>query len=158
MKKTIAFICVIIIYSCGKGDIDGSTLSDAFLENKSSHNIEIRPYWGGSVNQNMEIFLHPGDSKQIAHDFVTGKLSLGSGFFSEYFIADSFEIIYDNIYSVSHYYDTPALKPIKYCLFNSPRNIVTIGNWQGKVVKESKYSQHNVYTYTFTEQDYLDAK
>jgi hypothetical protein len=154
MKYFAIFLMSSTMISCTKED---STLYYASLENTTTHKVEVRPYFAGSIVQSKIVVLPPGSKKEIANGFERG-ISKG-GFISSYFAgSDSLIVVFDDIYSISHYGATPQSLASKYYLFSNGRNI---SNWRSYELSQrdlSKHQRENVHLFKFIEQDYLDSK
>jgi hypothetical protein len=160
MKRIIGlFIFSVLIVRCNKED---TTVYKATLVNQTSHTILIEPYKNGVVRQGDIIRLNHNSSFQIAHGAERGLIEVPF-FHCEYFEInqqDSIVVVFDTIHKIIHYnYLLPSQKYSKHYLIQSNRNL---NNREGSYVfnseKKSKHNRYNTHTYTFTEQDYLDAK
>jgi hypothetical protein len=130
----------------------------AYLKNKSTHQIQIKPYSFGAVVSANIISLSPSQEIKISDDGFVRGIATNSGFGSNYFSGvDSLVVIFDGLYSITHYFVNPTSLARKYYLNTSTRNI---GNKDSYVLigEDSKQSRTNSYYYDFIEQDYLDAK
>jgi hypothetical protein len=158
MKPAVLAIAFVVLSSCGR-DIDSYTDANMYWINSTSHVIEIRPYAFGAVIQNYVVILQPGQGKQVGSERSMGKHNIGMGCASEYLLAsDSIQVIFDGQYSISHYFQQPAIVSPKFYTYQSLRNLGNILGYEMKVEKESKYSASHSYIFRFSEQDYLDAK
>lgn len=157
MKYIILLIALLPITGCTKEKI---TLYKAYLKNTTSHKIVIRPYFSGVVLPDKVITLLANNNNtfEIANGFVRGivKYGFSSGYFGG--SNDSVIVVFDDIYSITHYFNTPASLNPKYYLATSHRNIGNPESYKIVSTDLSKYQRENVHTYEFTEQDYLDAK
>lgn len=82
-----------------------------------------------------------------------------AGFNSKYLNgSDSIIVLFDNLYSITHYINTPLLTARKYYLYASHRNLNNKDSYVYTYRDISKQKRETTYTYEFTEQDYLDAK
>lgn len=154
MKLNFLIITVLLI-SCRKEE---STNYLANLKNNTNHLIIIKPYSNGQIVNANVINLSSFQEFQIAKGFDRG-LNGNTGFRSKYFAnCDSIRIIYDNLYTITHYINTPLLLNNKYCLYSSNRNIFNAVNYAFSQKQLSKYQLENTYNFEFKEQDYLDAK
>lgn len=156
MKIFFAIAVITLLAGCTKEE---STLSYAYLKNGTSHKVEFRPYFSGNVPADKIIILLSNETKEIAKAvFARGKGN--HGFSSSYFggPGDSIIVVFDDLYSITHYSSTPASVNPKHYLFTSLRNIGNPKSYDLQSRDISKYQRENIYTYTFTEQDYLDAK
>jgi hypothetical protein len=157
MKYTITIIISLILLSCQK---ERQTSFQAFLINKSGHKIEIRPHFGSTVPSDKIIRLQMNDSFLVGDGFFRGLVAADAyGFSSKYLNgADSLRIIFDDVFSITHYVRTPASFAPKYYLYTSLRNLGNYKSYAATSTVISKTAWYNEYKYTFTEQDYLDAK
>ena len=161
MKISNIFIAAIFLlhFGCIKED---STIYKANLINQTSHQITILPYKKGVINKKDSIFLNPGDNFEIANGYIRGLID--KPFFStEYFAieqGDSIVVFFDKTFPIVHYnYILPQKLFIKNYLRDSNRNLNNReGSYKFDTKATSKHQRHNQHTYTFTEQDYLDAK
>ena len=82
------------------------------------------------------------------------------GFTSKYFGSsdDSIIVVYDDLYKITHYANTPSQLAPKYYLFSSLRNIGNSLSYRFVSTPISRHNNNNAHYYDFTEQDYLDAK
>ncbi len=157
-KKYLPFLTLIIILSsCIK---ENSTNTYATLVNSTSHKISIWFYKSGKLTDKDSLVISPNSQFQFGQSFERG-LSNGPGFGSDYFGSanDSMIVVFDNNYKIAHYYSsTPQLLRSKHYLYTSIRNIGNVYSYVLKNEHTSKHQWNNYHTYTFTEQDYLDAK
>jgi hypothetical protein len=156
MKNCLFYIFLFLIPSCIKEDI---TVYTATLKNNTTHNIIILPFKSGSVLASDTIKLAPNSQFQIANGSTWGKVT-GPGFSSQYFGGpnDSNIVVFDNLYRVSHYANTPIQLSSKYYLATSMRNIANPYSYKFETVSVNKHKQKNTHIYEFTEQDYLYAQ
>jgi hypothetical protein len=149
--------CVFLIaaFSCNK---EKTTYSRAYWINATSHHIEVRPIGKGIVISQNVVRLLPGSKLEIAassfRDIVNRPM-----FDSRYFEgADSLIVVYDSLYTITHYANTPIALSPKHYLFSSTRNIGNPNSYKFEFQDKSKHKRETFNTFTFTEQDYLDAK
>jgi len=157
MKRlSLLLISSFSLFACQK---EKTTLYSTTLFNSTNHKILILPFKFGIVQPEDTIKLDPNSTFEIALGVDRGLVSI-PGFFSKYFgqPEDSILVIFDNIYSITHYANEPNNKAMKYYLFNSLRNIGNPNSYEFKSVRTSKYKNTNTHKYTFTEQDYLDTQ
>ena len=159
MKWAYFTISILVLNGCIR-TTEEITNYTATVVNNTSHIVIFKPYAFGSVRQDKQFTLAPGSSLEIANGFMRGITVLGSGFGSDYLAgSDSIEIVFDNIYKMTHYGSAlPTPLSGKHYLYTSNRNILNKNSYFAKQEGENKYSVTYSYTYTFTEQDYLDAK
>ena len=121
MKYYSLFFFIIIFSSCKK---EGTTNHIAYLKNKTNHIIEIRPFYAGLVQTENIIRLLENETKEIANGNDRGIASAEAGFTPKYFAgADSMIVVFDNLYSITHYTNTPLALAPKHYVFTSLRNI-----------------------------------
>lgn len=150
-----AFLLLFLICSCIKERV---TVYKATLVNNSSHKIVVYPFFSGVNPSEKTITLLTNQNFEIAYGSVQG---LGTqGFSSTYFGGpnDSVIVTFDDLYSITHYFNTPSVLAARHYLFSNTRNIGNPASYDLQTNRLSKYQQENIFTYTFTEQDYLDAK
>jgi len=149
------FFCGILFLSvsCTKEDI---TIYIATLQNKTTHSITILPYKSGTVLASDTIKLPAGSEVEIAHGSQWGIVKVPL-FISKYFGGsnDSNIVVFDNLYKVSHYLNTPVQLSSKYYLFTSTRNIANPYSYRFESVRINNHKQKNTHVYEFTDQDYL---
>ena len=154
MKKILASMFFTGIISCTKEE---TTLSNSFAKNNTNHTIKVQPFYNGIVNTTMTFELQGKESKKIYYNNTRGKnIGLTYGGINQ--PMDSFIVTFDNLYSIVHY--KPPLignNPKRY-LYNSKRNLYNDTSYVTVLENKTKYSNSWEFTYTFTEQDYLDAK
>ena len=154
MKIVVFAGLSILCLACEK---ESSTNYKASLTSTTAHNIEIRPYYGGTSPSNKRVFLGNGEEFEIAEGSNWGKGD--SGFDSKFFGApDSIIVIFDGTFKCTHYVNTPGALANRYYLFSSLRNLMNPKSYQYKVLDKSKHEMNVSYTYSFTDQDYLDAQ
>ncbi len=151
MKSSFfCFSLIILFFSSCKKDI--TTKYEAFILNQTANHAIKLSFFKSGIPFN--ITLNPNDSLKIADGFDFGTITV-PGFSSNYFGGpnDSINVIFDNQYLVSHYFNSPANLSSKYLLFSSLRNL---GNPNSYIF--NRYNNLNSHYYIFTEQDYLDAR
>lgn len=160
MKLSIIILILVCVigHSCTRESI-GSTHTKATLTNKTLHNIKVLFYKGGIVYPNDTIKLSANESFLFADSYLKGEIILPA-FSSKYFgnPSDSIVVIFDNIYKISHYADTPLQKASKYYLNSSLRNIANPNSFIFQSTQQGNNSRLNDHYYEFKEQDYLDAQ
>ncbi len=140
--------------SCRKEE---STNFYAYLKNTTTHKIEVKPYFSGIISSDKVVTLLAGESKQIG--LGTDRGIVGNvGFNSQFSGSDSLIVIFDNLYSITHYANTPNSFASKFYLATSLRSLRNKNSYSYSYRDLSKYQRENEYLYTFVEQDYLDAR
>jgi hypothetical protein len=156
-KRNLIYIATLLVFcSCQKEQV---TNYISFLKNKTNHSIKILFFKNGIVNSSDTLKLFLNQEIKIADGFFRG-LVTSPRFQSNYFGGsnDSVVVIFDNLYSITHYASTPQFLSNKFYLNTSQRNIYNPNSYIFESVLESKNSRFNTHLYEFTEQDYLDAK
>lgn len=159
MKFIKYCVCLFVLSSCNLEE-RGSTHYIALLKNSTQHSIKILSYTSGVVLPKDTIKLVNGQELEIANGYDQG-IGTSPGFYTQYFVGepkDSVLVVFDNTYSIVHYRQAPEFKSNKYYLQISNRNLMNLDSYSFTSTRITKRSQENVHIYTFTEQDYLDAK
>ena len=155
MKYYIGLITAFLFVGCIK---EGSTSYRATIINPTMHTIECRPYYAGAVPPANVFKIGANDTLEIALGSDRGIVGR-AGFNPKYFAgADSVLVVYDNLYSIIHYGNTPAVLNPRHYLYSSLRNIANQLSYEYTFTDHSKWFRSSNYKYIFTEQDYLDAK
>jgi len=153
--RICVFLGLLLICSCSKEEV---TLYKAILVNNSGHKIVIQPFFAGVNPSERTITLLSNQNFEIASGSDRG---FGNqGFSSSYFGGpnDSVIVTFDDLYSITHYFNAPSVLAARHYLFSNNRNIGNPASYDLQTNRLSKYQEENIFTYTFTEQDYLDAK
>ena len=155
MKYYIGLITAFLFVGCIK---EGSTSYRATIINPTMHTIECRPYYAGIVPPASVFRIGANDTFELALGSDRGIVGR-AGWTSKYMSgADSVLVVYDNLYSIIHYGNTPAVLNPRHYLFSSLRNIGNPKSYEYTFTDHSKWFRSSNYKYIFTEQDYLDAK
>ena len=155
MKYTKILLLSILFSSCTKEQI---TLYTSTIENTTSHNVVIKPYFSGIAPQEKMILIMPNQNFQIANGTERG-ITENSGFYSNYLSgSDSIIIIFDNEYQITHYFQQPIELAQNYYFLSSPRNLYNKDNYTYTYNDISKNRRESFYLYQIKEQDYLDAR
>lgn len=155
MKLILVVFGVLLVSSCTKEEM---TLYSAYAKNGTGHKIEIRPYFFGSVPPAKVITILANDTKEIANGFdrgIVGNVGFNSNYLSG---SDSIIVVFDDLFKMTHYFNAPSQLAPKHYLLSSNRNIYNKDNYAFSFVDQSKYKRESTYLYSFTEQDYLDAR
>jgi hypothetical protein len=152
---TTAFI-LLCFFSCTK---DYNSQYTATFINTTTHSIKILFYKNGVVNTNDTIALFPNQQFEFANGSQRGNITV-PGFSSKYFGGsnDSNVVIFDNLFRIVHYANTPTNLAFKYYLATSNRNIANPNSYRFVSIPISNNSHKNEHFYEFIEQDYLDAQ
>ncbi len=134
-----------------------STDCYTYMNNETGHHIAVKSYFLGEHTPFLSFELLPYEKKQVMYRRSRG---LGSG--ESYPLLatgqDSNVVIFNNKDTIIHYIRPEIVNPAKkYIVFESPRNLFNLANYVKKTIKKTAYKRVYHYTYTFTEQDFLDA-
>lgn len=152
MKWILLIITTVIFISCIKEDTTNYT---ATLVNSTNHNIVIQYFYNGQVAVRDTVKIASGSSFQIADGFNRG-ISDHAGFNPNY-SGDSAIVIFDNLRKKMHFGIHSSNSTNSYS-YSSTRNILNYLSFTYEYSDASKHIRNATYTYTFTEQDFLDAQ
>jgi hypothetical protein len=150
----IAMILLPGFVSCIK---EKSTVSNTVFANTTPYAIQVNAYTGGQVQPGSTFSLAANETKQV-FSIRDGGIGNGTTFGYIHFPVDSFVVVFDTAHSIAHY--KPALtgnNPKRY-LYSSKRNIYNDSSYAVNILSDTKYKREWGFKYTFTEQDYLDAR
>jgi len=129
------------------------------LENQTEHQIIISYYRNGSLNKQNGVLINANETKEVLHSAENGKgpgmtystLLQGADF-------DSAIVAFDNNRKSVHYgYNKTGSNP-NAVLYPSPRSIFNEENYTERIILGNKRLDEREFKYTFTEQDYLNAR
>lgn len=147
-------IGVLITDSCIK---ESSAYAQTFFYNTTEHSVNVIPYQNGQVVNDQIITVKPKERKVVQELFLKGK-SLGVPFGERLRVYDSVLVIFDNV-AVSKHLKFGDTSDCSNCILEvSNRHIANSVNYVKTITESSKRSISGYFTYTFVEQDYLDAK
>lgn len=158
MRKILIIAIILFLVSCTKEH--GITTIFSNIKNSSAHQIKITFYYSGITYPDKILLLNPGDSVKFGFGYEYGILNQGGGLSSDYFGSanDSIVVSFDNLYSITHYVNTPVSLNSKHYLYSSLRNLANYLSWEYWYHDSSKDARQEYFLYRFSEQDYLDAK
>lgn len=148
------FVFAFLFASCIK---ESNTSSDTFFINETSHDISVLPYRNGIIDSNQTFNLAPHETNKVISLGARG-LTPGMSFGEPNQFQDSFVVVFDNTYKIAHYKPAPIGNRVKRYLFSSDRNIFNRDSYKRDLITDKKHFREWDFEYTFTEQDYLDAK
>ena len=156
MNKVTFILLTVILFSCRKEE---STDTISIIKNAASSTVIILPYYQGLIVKQDSVSIIPNESSIVLSNSNRGK---GSGLsYPRYLeLYESIVVKFDVSIKAVHYnYATSNLaldsKAIKY---NNSRSLYNEGNYVREITMETKQFISNRYTFTFTEQDYLNEK
>ncbi|MFT4061435.1 MAG: hypothetical protein QM642_03650 [Edaphocola sp.] len=158
MKKVRVFL-LLATMAVATGCVKESyTITEAWLYNATADTITIFAYIGGEVSGSDTIKIAPDDSFQFANS--TLQQDLTAPYFKSPFIGDSADyllVVFDSTAQMAHY-DVVVDSSIKYYPVTSTRNLRNFGSYEFGMQDFEEKIHINYHRYTFTEQDYEDAK
>lgn len=136
---------------------DYVSTSSSFIMNSTIHYVEIFVYRNG-VPEDVLWQIAPGDTLCLADQMSVYGKSLGSpyGYYLSPF--DSVVIWFDSLKSSKHQRFTDTTTCERCIPANSNRAISNPDSWVPTVIYENKHIMDGYFTYTITEQDYLNAR
>lgn len=154
MKFLFFLFFSLVFFSCQKEEMSHTK---TIYKNTTVHKIRVVPFSGGIVD-NQSIKLVSALSETLVYEAnVRGKTlspSLGT-LFQPY---DSVVVYYDDTVRIAHIKFNLPYSGSHKVLFTSNRSISNENNYEKFITNEKKCSLTGYFQYTFTEQDYLDAK
>ncbi|MCX6166557.1 MAG: hypothetical protein NT021_01035 [Sphingobacteriales bacterium] len=155
--KVLYILIAFLIVSCIK-----ETRSDSYtyIVNNTAHNISIMAYYNGNIEPSLSANIAPQEQKIINYNGGLGSTDIAGGFSYGAIlgIMDSVLVIFDNKDSISHY-NTQLIGGAKnFYTYDSARNLYNRNNYVHEIAEHSSKKVVHHFIYTFTEQDYLDAK
>lgn len=161
IKVIITLLLYVFISHIGCTDKGGSTII-TYMRNFSGHDIEIRYYRDGVLSDPSGKVLSKTGSKFIQiRNGETIEIDSGSDFgkFKGALIpqADSALVLFDKQVIAYHYGFNISGSNLKGISFDNSRNVFTSKDYVELVIKETNDSFYGEFTYTFTEQDYVNA-
>jgi hypothetical protein len=149
----IGVLAASILAGCEK---ENTTNYVATIKNNTTHSIEIRPYFGGVSPIEKRINLGSGEAVEVGRGTDRGKGSQGFSF--NFGAPDSMVVVFDGVFKISHYVNTPINLASRYYLYTSIRNLMNYKSYDYKIIDDSKHEMNVSYTYSFVEQDFLDTQ
>jgi hypothetical protein len=125
--------------------------------NTSIHKIKIMPYYKGNIYLEGVKNIPENSSSEVLFSRNRGK-SAGLSYATDLMFSDSLFVLYDDSICAVHYPQNLTGDNPQAIKYDNTRNLFNEKNYQYKIISEEKYKIHTEYTFTFTEQDYLDAK
>jgi hypothetical protein len=149
---------IIVLFFLSTACIESRTDNYSFIENKTNHNISINPYLAGNISTSLVFEIGPHEKKLIDYISYGGAIGNGFSYGSTITFQDSILVIFDHKDTILHYKPTLIGSAKRFYPFSSPRNLYNEANYIKTAIEKTSYSSKHYFLYTFTEQDYLDAK
>jgi len=154
-KSLIAF-SIVAFFSC---NLEESTNTKSLIINNTSSKVRIVPYYQGAIVKEDSVKINSNEKLKVLDKNERGK---GTGFSYPLYLAfyDSVIVVFDNSIQAIHYsYAVSGLSSNPTAIkHDSSRSLFNEANYVRTITQENKRSISNEYTFTFTAQDYLDAK
>lgn len=152
--NTIGLIFCFFFCACTK---EKKTYSTTIARNTTAHSILVIPYLNGNIFTSDSFSLNSNSEKEVL-SIGDGGIGSGTSYAKANQYVDSFVVIFDKTFSIVHYKPTViGLNPKRY-LFSSKRNLYNDTSYLAVITSDDSGVRNWKFTYTFTEQDYLDAK
>ncbi len=151
MKNTF----LIFLFFSASCIIEDTGYTKSIIINETGYTIKIIPYQNGVEQVDMIKILTPNTTTVVfeRHDRLK---TLKPSFAEILQLYDWIEIVYNDVETIKHQrFSSQDQTGIPY---SSNRNITNPENYIKVITKETKHSISGYFSYTFTEQDYLDAK
>ena len=157
MKTQLLLIAIaVLLVACST---ETTNRSVTYAENITEHSISGRAYFQGSIDEYTSFELAPHEKKEINENGGWGqKNGKGRSYGSTITFQDSILVIFDHKDTIAHYKPTLMGGAKHFYPFSSPRNLYNEANYIETAIEKTSYSSKHYFLYTFTEQDYLDAK
>jgi hypothetical protein len=151
--RYLSILIIVFLTSCIK---EGQTHYTAKIKNETSTILKFKIH---SMHEFIDtIVLKQGEVIEIANGTDRGIVNHAG--FDPYLSggSDSFTVVYNDLYWNTHYSDTTSRNSLRIINRNSNRNIYKYENYKYSFKDKKKHLREALYLYTFTEQDFLDAK
>lgn len=155
MRKTFLYAFFsILLTQCTKEEVG---LTKTFIINTTNHRIRILPFNGSNLDNIRIKLIEPLATVEVYSASVKGKtIDPCYGTLLQPF--DSVVVTYDDTIRIPYIKFNLVYSGTHRILFSSNRSISNAANYIKAITRETKTSLEGNFTYTFTEQDYLDAK
>ena len=152
MKKYVYIVYIAISFIACR-DKEQIKFSKSYMDNQTVYPIEIILYKDGKIAKVDKSKTLPALSKTEVEPVSEGITSYGFWLIAY----DSLEVKFANLYSSIHYLNAQG-NNISAIKRGNPRNLYDGVGWGKKILEDTRRKLVVEHTYTFTEQDYLDAK
>ncbi|GAB4092949.1 hypothetical protein [Flaviaesturariibacter terrae] len=165
MKPKSTFFAIaglLLLAACVK---DEYARGRSYLVNHSAHKILLTPYLRDSAYVQRRVTLNPGDSTLVFEGTETGKESLPTwpeqvrdfDSIQAMFIDTSSRLPHDTA-RIGHIRRGLQVPYTHRILYTEPRALSNLDNWLRVQIEETRYMRLSHFVYSFTEQDYLNAR
>lgn len=159
MKRVIFYVPVVFIILWLTSCTDQTSYKTVSLFiNDTPHLITVTGYKNGSINKLSEQIIQAQQTNVIYVDQNDGK-GRGLVYPDEIAGLDSLEIEFDVGIKAIHYSSVTKNGTNPSALdYSNNRNLFNENNWVLKTIKDTKRRLESEFSYTFTEQDYKNAR
>lgn len=154
IRNSLYLMAGIILPSCIKEE---SGYTKTFINNTTNHTIKLLPFYQGVIARDLTRIIPPLTNIEVYSDIVRGK-TIDPSFGTLLNPYDSVLVVYDDTVKIPHIKFNLVYSGTHRVLHSSNRSIANEANYNKQITSETKFKLHGFYTFTFTEQDYLDAK
>lgn len=155
MKILALIVIPLVALNCTRKE--ESCTTDNYLINNTNHSIQINFYSDGILQDADKVELNKNESKNVFSHFSLGKKNTFS-YGQKISIFDSAILLFDDTVRIKHYSFKVDSSGKKGLGFEDIRNIINPSNYSGGLSNETKHTATYTYKFTFTEQDFLNAK
>lgn len=158
MKRILFYICICYLASALISCTDQTSYKTVSLFiNETSHLITLTGYKNGNVDPLSYQVIQMNETKEIYVDQNDGK-GRGLVYPGEMAGLDSLVVLFDNSKKAVHYGPLTQSGNNPLALdYNNGRNLFNEDNWNLKTLKDTRRRLESEFSYTFTEQDYMDT-
>lgn len=146
---------LMLFIGCVTKDYKSNTKT--YFHNITSHKIEVLPYLDGMVSNADYKQINPYEHKMVLEMNVYGR-TLSPDFGTLLQPYDSVVVVFDDSIQSTHLKFNTSIQTGHYIFYDSLRAISNPNNYIKTVEYEHEKYLVGYFTYTFSEQDYLDAK
>jgi hypothetical protein len=161
-KNIIAAFLILLLAACTKSKY-GRTSS--WLRNGSAHKVIMTPYLRDSMQLSIRRTLKPGDSVEVYSTSISGKTIdpswpslLGTYDSIRVFFIDTSSALPPDTARIGHIRNGLSVAYPHHIPFSNNRSLYNEANWNREITEETKYMLKGRFVFTFTEQDYLNAR
>ncbi len=149
-------LILITLSSCIK---DYSSTTSSVIKNTTGHLIKIEPFINGNLENNSVIIISQCSEKKVIENAMIRGKATGDCFGRLMQPYDSIIISFDGLKKSTHLkFSSSITDSFNYVLFSNNRSFTNNVNWNKLTLGETKHTLNTLFEYSFSEQDYLNAK
>jgi len=152
--KYFFYSFLFLLVACTK---EKSGHTSTFIKNTTTHTIKLLPYKGASIDMSYAKTIPATSIIEVYSANVWGK-TIDPCFGTLLQPYDSVVVKFDDTVMIPHIKFNLVYNGTHYIPFQSNRSISNANSYLKEIIEEAKRSITGKFTYTFTEQDYLDAR